>query len=313
MKKVLVTGASGFIGQHLLHYLRRKQYQIRALIRNPNLQLPVEIFIADITKPESLFGACEDIDTIFHLAGFAHTEGGKDHADLHNHINYLGTKHILDEARNAGVKCFIYFSSVKALDAAEKNDQTPYAQAKYAAEQYVLAHKNSMHVTVLRPALVYGPRWKGNLAAMLSAIDKGRFPSLPETHNRRSMVSVNDLCHAAVLSSMQTIANGKTYTVTDGIDYSTRQLYELMCKALGKKTSRFTVPLTVFKALALTGDLLAKISKRRMPFHSDKFAKLFGHAQYNSNELKRDLGFIAVDHLEKILPEIVEEYRGREA
>lgn len=310
--KVLVTGATGFIGHHLLQYLSRKQYQIRALIRNPNVTLlPIETFVADITKPESLFGACEGINTIFHLAGFAHAEDRQENAHHHHSINFLGTKHLLEEAKRSNVKCFIYFSSVKAGGAAGHYDHTAYAQAKHAAEQCVLAYNNTMHVCILRPALVYGPGWKGNLAAMLNAIDKRRFPPLPETHNRRSMVSVNDLCHAALLASMDTIANGKIYTVTDGIDYSTRQLYDLMCNALGRKTPRFQVPLKMFQSLAYAGDMLGKITKKRMPFNSDKLTKLFGSAQYDSKALQKDLGFIAIDHLEKVLPAIVAEYRAQ--
>lgn len=311
MNKVLLTGASGFIGQHFLQYLIRKQYQVRALLHKNALSLTdsIETFHADITNADSLRGACEGINTIFHLAGFAHAEENQVHAEYHHQINYLGTKHLIDEAKRAHVKCFIYFSSVKAEEAATTKNLSPYAKAKYAAEKYVLSHSNCMHVCVLRPSLVYGPGLKGNLAAMLTAIDKKRFPPLPETHNRRSMVSVNDLCHAALLASMQTIANGKTYTVTDGVDYSTRQLYELMCKALGRDYSRFHIPLKAFKVLAHAGDLAGKITKKHLPFNSETFDKLFGSQQYSSKALQSDLGFIAVDRLEKVLPAIVAHYR----
>lgn len=326
MNKVLVTGATGFIGQHLLHYLQRRKCPLRALVRKEqsfnftNLAIdnnhsqkiiPIETFVADIATAESLSGACNGIDTVFHLAGLAHAQQQANDALKHHQVNFLGTKHLFTEAKRAGVKCFIYFSSVKAFDAEKRRDESPYAKAKYQAEQFLLANREDMHVSILRPALVYGVGCKGNLAAMLSAIDRQRFPPLPEVHNRRSMVSAYDLCHAAVLASLKPIANGKIYTVTDGIDYSSRQLYEWMAEALGKKPAKFSIPFPLFRALATVGDLIYKITKKPMPFTTDTLSKLFGSAEYSAHTLQKELGFIAIDHFEKVLPAMVADYRKK--
>jgi len=323
MEKILITGATGFIGKHLLKLLLEEQFAVRALIRNQQqstlLPSATDCFIGDLSDPKSLIGVCDNIDTVFHLGGYAHAwdEKNSSFADQHHTINYLGTKNVLEEALRAKVKSFIYFSTVKAVADSEKyidesweeQPNSPYGIAKRKAEKFVLEHKRDMHVCVLRPALVYGPQWKGNLAAMLRAIDRGIFLPLPETHNQRSLVSINDVCKAAILAVRNLTANGKIYFVTDGTFYSTRRLYVAMCHALGRRIPSWHVPLWFFKVLARIGDLGTKITRRRLPFSSDALTKLFGSAQYSSQRIQQDLHFKAGYDLEKMLPEIISAYR----
>src|SRR5579862_9110239 len=283
MKKVLLTGATGFIGKQLLNHLLMKQYSLRVLLRDANASIlndnHVDIFTGDLTQPASLINVCENIDTVFHLAAYAHDTGRNDSELAHKHhaINYLGTKHILAEAVRSKVKHFLYVSSVKAVADDEscidenwdQQPNTPYGIAKRQAENLVLSvgKENNMHVSILRPPLVYGPNLKGNLAAMLKAIDKGYFPPLPDTHNKRSLVSVYDICEAALLAAYHPKANGKIYFVTDGVDYSTRRLYDLMCQALGKSPYAWYVPINIFKLLAFAGTAMEKLLGKQMPIN----------------------------------------------
>lgn len=231
---------------------------------------------------------------------------------------------MFQEARRAGVKHFIYFSSVKAVADSphEINEQwenepgTPYGIAKRKAEKFLLAEgqKNNIAISILRPALVYGPGCKGNLHAMLRAIDKNYFIPVPATANRRSMISIGDVCSAAILSAIhRDKANGKIYFVTDGIDYSTHQLYVLMRKALGKAIPKWHLPLSGFKFLGLLGDMGEKILKKRLPFNTESMVKLFDSAAYNSQLIQNELGFKPKDTLSKCLPEMVATYRLQEA
>lgn len=323
--QILLTGSTGFIGKHFLSVLIEKNYTIRVLVRDkkklPPLPSEIQVVTGDLTQPNSLLHLCDDIDAVFHLAGHAHAFKEKNASDDQHHaINFQGTQNLLHEAIRARVKKFIFFSSVKAVaDSQHKIDETwqekpstPYGIAKQAAENLVLnAQSHGLHVTVLRPALVYGPEWKGNLASMLRAIDKGLFPPLPETYNKRSMISINDLCQAALLATDQPQANGKIYFVTDSISYSTRQLYILMKKALAKPIPHWHIPLEVFKLLAWIGDAGGVITRRRLPFNSDAMEKLFGQAQYDSTRITQELGFKPKDTLEKLLPHIITVYRAQ--
>lgn len=314
MNKVLVTGANGFIGNHLVNLLGNEQIKVRALVRNKakatQFADTVEVVEGDLTKAYTLNNICDGITTVYHLAGFAHAweEHKSSFAAQHMKVNYHGTEILLNQAIKSNVKHFIYFSSVKA------DGDTPYGIAKRKAEELLLLQGrcSGIHVTILRPSLVYGPNWKGNLQTMLRAIDKGFFIPLPETHNRRSMISIEDICQAALLVSASPDANGKIYYVTDGKDYSTRQMYEAMCIALGKTIPKWHMPLFAFKALATVGDLAAKVFKRRMPFNSDAMSKLFGSAQYDSKQIQAELDFQPRYDLYSMLPSIVSVYKGLE-
>lgn len=324
IKKALVTGATGFIGKYFVNYLLEKQIIVRALVRNSEKSslLPgeVDIVVGDLTRPNSLIDICKDVDTVFHLGGYAHAWGDQiSESNKHHTINFQGTQNIIEEAVRAKVKRFIYFSSVKAV--ADNNlcinekwnepPNSPYGIAKREAEKWVIAtgKKTGMHVCVLRPALVYGPEWKGNLASMLRAIDKGFFLPIPETNNHRSLVSIDDICQAAVLAANNLNANGKIYFVTDGMYYSTHQLYVLMREALGKQIPKWHMPLFVFKLLAYIGDRAGNLIGRRMPFNSEAMLKLFGSAQYNSEQIQKELGFKPNYDFKKMLPDIIAAYK----
>jgi UDP-glucose 4-epimerase len=323
MNKVLVTGATGFIGSFLVHELLRQNYQVRALVRSNASSLPtaVEKFTGDLTQPATLINCCENIDTVFHLAGYAHSfqEGDPSFAAKHQAVNFQGTQNIFNEAVRSGVRKLVYFSSVKAV--ADSNDnideqwqqepESPYGIAKRNAEKFLLTlgAAHDMHVCILRPALVYGPGCKGNLQAMLRAIDKNYFIPVPAISNRRSMISLPDICQAALLAANHPQAKNKIYFVTDGIEYSTRQLYLAMRQALNKSIPKWHLPLAGFKMLGHIGDMAQKILRRRMPFNSESIGKLFDSAAYNSQLIQQELGFKPAFDLKKCLPDIIATYR----
>jgi len=182
---------------------------------------------------------------------------------------------------------------------------TPYGRSKLEAERLVLEGGYVPEPLVLRLSMVYGPTRKGNLPRMIRAVAKGRFPPLPETDNRRSMVHVDDVVQAALLAAENPVAAGKTYIVTDGETYSTRQIYEWICEALGKPVPGWHVPLPVLKALARAGDGVGRLRGRRFIFDSDALEKLVGSACYSSEKIARELSFDPKHHLRASLPEIV--------
>jgi nucleoside-diphosphate-sugar epimerase len=245
---------------------------------------------------------CRGIDGVFHLAGIAHVRGQKA-ADLalYQRVNIDGTAMLLDAAKIAGVSGFVYFSSVKAAadpddDCVDETWDAPptdaYGQSKRAAEQLVLAcASEGMHVSVLRPTLVYGPGVKGNLKRMLDAVALGRFPPLPDVQNRRSMVALSDLIEAAWLAMRMGAANGRIYIVSDGIDYSTRTLYVTICSALGQRAPSWGFPLWLLVLGARVGDLLEWAIRRPMPFSTAALERVCGSACYRSERLREELGW----------------------
>jgi nucleoside-diphosphate-sugar epimerase len=315
MSRVLVTGANGYIGQHLCQRLRACGKHVLALTRTQAEGPWDENFVADISKDFIFARRLNGVDTIFHLAGKAHAlSERKGEEKEYDRINVQGTRKLLEAASKAGVTRFVFFSSVKAMG--EGGDQcldetcicqpqTPYGKSKLVAENLVLHGGYVPQPVVLRLSMVYGPGSKGNLAQMIKFIKKGLFPPLPEIENKRSMVHVDDVVQAAMLAAEKPEALSRVYIVTDGKVYSTRQIYLWIRQVLGKGEPVFTVPWFIWQLGGKIGDLLGFVRGKRFVFDSQTLDKLFGSAWYSSARIQKELGFNPGWDLRSALPEMV--------
>ena len=299
MKTHLVTGATGFVGLRLLGLLKNLECEVRLLSRS---SLPgYELIFCDFQKDKIPLSAVQSIDTVFHLAGFAHDlHVNSETEDIYQIVNVDATVQLAKKAVQAGVKRFIFISSVKAggrafdtrcMTESEQNEpEGIYGKTKREAEIKLLeiGRQSEMHVSIIRSSLVYGPNMKGNLHMMLSGIEKGWFPPLPKLKNRRSMVHVDDLVRAIVLVAEDNQANGEIFIVTDDSPHSSREIYEVMCKLLGKKIPNWNMPKFFYK-------ILANISFN-MKYKVDK---LFGDECYSSDKLQ-SIGFKAQRSLKEM-------------
>lgn len=300
--QALITGATGFIGARLL------KAGDRALVRHANA-VPGAV-VGDLLDFESLAAACNGIETVFHCAGYAHAFTSSD-PDAHWRINFEGTRNLLGAAGAAGVKQFIFLSSVKAM--AEPGDEcvdedwpgepvTPYGKAKLAAEDAVLEAgvRYGMHVVILRLAMVFGRGGRGNLERMARGIRAGWFPPLPETGNRRSLVHVDDVVSVMRLVAEAPAANGRTYIVADPRAYSGREIYDAIraASAAGavspEATFRWSVPAGVLRVAGRLNGRLGEIIDR-----------LIGSACYSPARIERELGWRAKVRLEAGLREML--------
>lgn len=290
MNKVFVTGASGFIGKRLVAALLADNVSVRVLSRYD--QSDFDTVVCDLQNETIPSAALTDIDTVFHLAAFAHDLRDATNIEhLYRLVNVSATEELLRLATLSGVQRFIFVSSVKAgghvssdqciSESDQNKPEGVYGQTKYEAELRVLeiGRQSNMHVSILRPSLVYGNGVKGNLSCMFSAIKKGWFPPLPETGNNRSMVHVDDLVSALLLVCENDRANGEIFNVTDGNEYSSREIYETMCSILGKKAPSWNVPKFVF--------YMASIFSPRLAYMVEK---LLGDECYSSEKI-RMIGF----------------------
>lgn len=353
IKRCLVTGANGFIGQPLCAYLRKQGYFVGALIRRepnakPNaktidelhnsdqnwdtayygdlntlnynypecaagvyLESNIQVYDAftgdgdntNVSSKKGFFSFLKGFDTIFHLAGIAHTVDIT--KEQYWQVNVEATQQLLYLAHQAGVQRFIYFSSVKA-----ENPVDDYGYSKQAAEEVVLTlgSKYGLHVSILRPSLVYGKGVKGNLAQMMKGIQQGWFPRLPETHNKRSLVSLHDVIEVAVLVASATQASGKIYTLTDGHTYSSHQIYKAMRQVLGKSRVCWTIPYVLLQILAKFFDGMQFMLHKKLPFNSNILNKLLGSAHYSNHLVQNDLGWRPQYNFHQVLPEIATDY-----
>ena len=292
MKRILLTGSTGFIGCRLLKLLESSKCEIRLLSRQPHSDY--ETIVCDLGKKQVPDSALVSIDTVFHLAGYAHDL--RDATSVENRyqaINVEATVQLAKLAAQHGVKHFIFVSSVKAGGSAiacrcmtEEHQGEPeeiYGRTKREAELKLLeiGRQSDIHITIVRPSLVYGPGVKGNLRMMLSGIEKGWFPPLPEVENRRSMIHVDDLVRALLLVAEDERANGEIFIATDGLPHSSREIYKAICQAVGKTVPGWSVPKFLFDWLSLLS-----------PRIRYKVDKLLGDEYYSSEKLE-ELGFRA--------------------
>ena len=323
-RPVLVTGGTGFIGGRLVSELLRQGAEVRVLTRSPGRAMglwsrgKVRFVHADLEAPESLEGVCDGIGTLFHLASCAHMlEAAADESEHHRQVTEQGTLALLRVAQAAGVECFVFVSSVKAMgeeserrldESTEPVPENAYGLAKLHAERAVLEtdRSNAMRATVLRLPMVYGPGNKGNLPRMIEAIRNNRFPPPPDVHNRRSMVHVDDTVQAMLLAAVQERADGQVYIVTDGRVYSTRDIYRMIAINLGRRPPGWSLPLWSIRLGARIGDMLLRLGLPA-PLNSGVVRKLFGSAWYSADKVRDELGFEPHYDLERALPDIVAE------
>ena len=284
-----VTGSTGFVGKKLICAINGR---IRVLSRKK--QSDLETIICDFEKDDIPDDALDGVDIVFHLAGFAHDlRDATKIQKLYQKVNVDATIRLAKLAVNSNVKRFVFISSVKAggsgaFDkcATEIDQGIPegiYGKTKREAELALLkiGKESGMHVSIIRPSLVYGPNVKGNLKLMLSGIKKGWFPPLPETGNRRSMIHVDDLVRAILLVAEDKRANGEIFIATDGAPHSSRDIYNAMCNVVGKSVPKWSVSKILF-------DIVSLLSPRI----KYKVDKLLGDECYSSEKLEK-LGFKA--------------------
>jgi len=316
MKKVLVTGASGFIGRHLCARLNQRGVYVRALNRRPSEGPWDESIVCDLGRDAIPGGALDGIDTVFHLAARVHQLAdcpNKEKAYMQGDIQ--ATQQLLQAAECAGVACFVFFSSLKAMGDVTKPGEcrdesfgvipeSLYGSLKLKSEGMVKS-SSIPHVCILRPAMVYGAGCKGNLPRMIKAIASGWFLPLPDAGNRRSMIHVDDVVDAALRAAESPQAAGEIYILTDGMVYSNRQIYEWVCEALSRPVPRWEVPMIALKFLGRIGDGIGLICGKRFVFDSTALQKLTESAWYSSKKIQQELGFRPGHTLRESLPELV--------
>lgn len=306
MARVLVTGAGGFVGRHLCARLQHEGSTVIAMGRTRSEGPWHEYVEGDFEKPETLPAALPEVDEVYHLASKAHVLEGKEPEEHEYAQIALGgqgylLKHLVQPEKVRYLLC----STVKAMGETTTGEQpldestpeqplTPYGRAKLRAEQELWQHPlNLRSRTVVRPVAVYGAGQRGNLDRMSEAIRKGRFPPLPPLSNKRSFVHVEDLVEAMIVAQRAEMPEQqqRLFIVCEPQPVSTTELYESLCRKVGKPIPGLRVPFWTLQMLATVGSLGEKLTRRRLPFSRSQMEKLTASAWYSPARLGT-LGFV---------------------
>lgn len=269
---MLVTGATGFVGSQLLQQLANDSaYSLRAAVRDKAEGLPAGVSdyrVGDIDADTNWHEALADCKTVIHTAARAHimNDSAKDPLFEFRRVNVEGTLNLARQAIEAGVKRFIFISSIKVNGEGEANrvyryddpaaPEDDYGLSKWEAEQGLkaLCSNSDMELVVIRPTLIYGPGVKGNLALLAKAIDKGMPLPLGSIKNQRDMLSLNNLIDLIKTCIEHPAAAGQVFLCCDNEPVSTPQLIKLMARGREKNARLWLAPVFVLSLLAtLTG------------------------------------------------------------
>jgi nucleoside-diphosphate-sugar epimerase len=270
--QVLVTGANGFVGRSLCLALADDGHKVLAAVRSLDKQFigVDQVLITSIGKTTDWSSALQNVDVVVHLAARVHimNEQADDALAEFRKINVEGTLNLANQAAKAGVKRFVFVSSIKvngehtladcpftAND--DANPQDPYGISKHEAEQGLLfiAQQTGMEVVIIRPPLVYGAGVKANFASMMRVVKRGIPLPLGAIHNKRSFVYIGNLVSLIVRCMDHPAAANQVFLVSDGCDLSTTELLQKCAVALGVKARLLPVPQ---KLLAFSLALLGK-------------------------------------------------------
>lgn len=314
----LITGANGFIGRRLSENLKSLNITVTAVLRkksNSTNKLWDQVIVHDFNHDSNFSKHLDNlpnkkIEAIVHLANIAHNDGNINFKNYWN-TNVISTLELLDFAVLAKAKSFLYLSSIKAVNTPQENicvdesydvwpsDQDFYGTSKRMAEQllqkFVDYNNYKLHTTILRPSLVYGGDVKGHLALLIKAAKKQLLPILPNIHNKRSMVHIDDLINAILIAINHPNANKKIFIVSDNIHYSTKEICNhIKNQIIPKKplcwVSNIRVPYLLLKIIAKLNDLLQLIFRKllsdRFCFNSAALDKMFGSSCFSSNKIQ---------------------------
>ena len=314
MKRILITGASGFIGHRLSSALLEKGFALHLASRSGARGQSSErcrSFPIDAIDPRTDWSdALAGVDRVVHLAAMLPGQGSL--AD-YRRVNVSGTEKLARDAARSGVERFVFMSTVGvngnesgAMPFTESDAPRPhddYSLSKREAEQVLTAvsGETGMETVSLRAPLVYGPGAKGKLLFLLRCIDRGLPLPLGGLDNRRSLLYLDNLVDVILLCLASPAMNGRTYMVSDGEDLSTAEFAGRLARAMGRPTRLLRVPANLLEAMA---GVLGRASAVR---------QLSRPLLINGARIRRELGWRPAYSVDEGIRRTVEWYLARQA
>jgi nucleoside-diphosphate-sugar epimerase len=296
MRRVLVTGVSGFVGRALFSRLRADGVMARGTVRREVASASADemVIVGDIHPETDWMPALTGSDTVIHLAARVHLSGDDagDSLAAFRAVNTYGTGRLAEQAVMCGVRRLIFVSSLKvngeetSPDSMFRFSDAPapvdsYGQSKWEAEQllFELSSHAGLEVVVVRPPLVYGPGVKGNFARLAWLVRRGLPLPLAEVNNRRSMVALDNLVDLLIRCIDHPAAAGQTFLVSDGEDLSTPQLVQRLGQAMARPVRMFSVPVSLLRTAG------------RLAGRSGEVKRLVGSLRVDMSHTRKLLGW----------------------
>lgn len=305
----LITGATGFIGSHLVKYLREVGYKVRILSRQAYIRQNrygvkrADWFTGDLLKPQSIGEAFKDVRVVFHLAAISNAKTTDLNACFE--INLHGTKNIHAASVLNNVPMFVYFSSIHVY----QSSKSSYARSKKAAEEFLQScdtESDKMEIVILRPARVYGPGMRGGIVTFIRLAQKGLLPSLPSIKTIIPLISVRDLCQMALkaIESVNKKQPLRIYTLTDGEQYTPNRIENAVYQVIKRNKPKYSLPASIFYLFELVGKLAEIIRVKNSLSGLNTYQDLDGSQKFGRSTSVVD-DFSSTATLESEMPAII--------
>ena len=260
-KRVLVTGASGFIGRPLVAALLRAGYAVRAVTRR-QVSFPDSVEVAivpDLKNHIDWNPILRGVDIVIHLAGMVHSKVPETAYSEFDQVNWIATQRLADAAKEVGIDRFVYISSVRAQIGAsaahpvrELDEPCPtnqYGRSKLAAEQAIRAA--GVPFTIFRPVVIYGPHPKGNMQTIVQ-LAWSSFPlPVADFTSRRSLLGVENLISAIIFALNNPVTIGETYLIADSQPMTIAEILTILRKILGRSLTTVYAPQVIVRLLLM--------------------------------------------------------------
>jgi len=320
--KVLVTGASGFVGSHLVDQLLEQGRSVRCLVRKSSnlryLKNPgLEFAYGGLDNSTDWDNAFADVDTVYHVAGVTFARRSRDYYEA----NHRGTEAILGAAlkHRGGIKRFVHVSSLAAIgpgingcpvdEETQPAPITPYGRSKLMGEEAVRAVADLLPTTIVRPPAVYGPRDYA-LYELFKSIAKGLAPTIGRGDKQISLVHVDDLCRGMIMAGDLDVSIGRAYFISSEEVYSLRATTELLAKIFDRRVRTLVIPRPLAFVVAAIAEAAAAVTRKPPVINRDKVTDLSQQCWGCSIErAKRELGYNQQVPLESGLRETIAWYR----
>jgi len=305
---ILVTGATGAIGPRVVSACQAAGFSVRTLSRDPTARslfpTSVDVRVGDVCDGPAVRSAVAGADIVVHLAALLHQfDTAPDLEARFQQVNVAGTENVMRAAIAAGVSRLVFLSTIAVYgpslgrlidERATPQPDTAYGRTKLAAESVVLAATSGGRQigAVLRAAAIYGPRVKGNYQRLAIAIARHRYVALGRNLNRRTLVHDRDLAQAVVLAATHPAAAGACFNVTDGHVYTLDEIVNAIYGGLGRRPSRFHVPMALARAGAVLCERVFPAVGRRPPLTRALLDKYTEDIAVDGTFIQRTLGFV---------------------
>ena len=302
---VLVTGGTGFIGSHLVEALLAQGHEVRCLVRDTRRLgwisgLPsVMIAQGDMDEPHSLREGMRGVDQVYHVAGLTRARAAREFF----RVNAEGTRHLVHACLQTpgGPRRLVHLSSLAAVgpmpmptacaEDVPPRPVSPYGNSKLQGEAAVLGVRDRLHVTVLRPPVVYGPRDRGVLE-VARWVGRGLLPMPAGPSRTLSLCYVEDLVTALLTAGEAKVPSGEIFHVASEGAFTWEQVGDALGEALGIHPTPLRIPVPILLALATGADALAWLTGRPSYFSRGKVREAAGHWLCDTGKARRQLGIV---------------------